>query len=230
MKIVIGNATLYLGRCENLLPVIGPVDALVIDPPYLFDASGGGKYRRRRKNMDDIIASELNKGFDINIIDPKLYKSVVSFCHNDQLNILLPFFAKHYKRHAVCFWEKSNPMPVANRHYQANLEPYIHAWNKDAHPVGTLAELKRTVLTAVGKSKFDHPTVKPDAVMNKILTNVNAQTVLDCFMGTGSTGIAALNHGKKFIGIEKCPATFNIACQRFYDLYSFKVTHARGNG
>jgi len=211
----IGNATLILADCASVLPQIGPVDVLVSDPPYLFDAAGGGRYRRQRHAMDDIEDAGLNEGFDINIINPALYKSIVMFCHNDQLADLLPWYNEHYDRHALCLWRKTNPMPVANKHYQPEIEVYVHAWNKGAHPVGELKDKKRVVDHQVGKSPFDHPTVKPLPVMEKIMRNVNGDTVIDPFMGTGTTGLAALKFGKKFIGIERNPKFFNIACYRF---------------
>lgn len=213
-KEIIGNATLYLADCKDILPTIGMVDALVTDPPYLFNTSGGGKMRKERRCLEEIIDNDLDKGFDMNIINGLLYRSVVVFCHNDQLHKLLPHLAGNYHRHAVCFWEKSNPMPVANKHYMPDLEPYIHAWNKDGHPLGDLSDKKRTIRTTNGKSEFDHPTCKPDAVMDKIMRNVNGDSVLDCFMGTGSTGVSALKYGKKFIGIEKNEKYFEIACGR----------------
>ncbi len=220
MRLQIGNATLYLAQCEQILPFIGPVDCLCVDPPYLFETSGGGTMRKARHTMEDIEANEMNKGFNIDLIDFSLYRSIFMFCHNDQLHTILPHLAARYARHAVLCWQKSNPMPVANKHYVPEFEPYIHAWNKDGHPVGDLADKKRIVTTAVGKSPFDHPTVKPDAVMDKIMRNVNGATVLDCFMGTGSTGIAALKHGKKFIGIERKPKFFNIAVARLTAHYA----------
>lgn len=176
--------------------------------------------RRNRRNMDDIMDAGLNEGFDINLINPALYRSIVMFCHNDQLHTLLPWCAKNYDRHAVCLWRKTNPMPVANKHYQPEIEFYIHAWNKGGYPVGELKDKKRVIDHQVGKSPYDHPTVKPLAVMDKIMRNVNGDTVLDMFMGTGSTGISALRAGKKFIGIERSPKFFNIACQRFIEFYS----------
>lgn len=223
-KILIGNATLYLAQAEDVLADIGPADSLVMDPNYLFNTAGGGKYRKARKNLEKIKAAGMDKGFDINTLDPALYKSIITFCHNNQLHLLLPWFAEHYHRHVVCFWEKTNPTPFANKNYQANLEPYVHAWQKGSHPTGAgVEDLKRNVTTTNGKSSFDHPTVKPDAVMNKIMKNVNGETVLDCFMGTGSTGIAAIRAGKKFIGVEKDPVFFSIACRRFFELYSVEM-------
>jgi len=213
-KVQIGTATLYLGKCEDILPEIGMVDILCTDVPYKFNATGGGKFRKKRTYMDDIQAADLDDGFDIEIINGLLYRSAVVFCHNDQLHKILPHMAGHYKRHALCFWEKTNPIPMANKHYLPNIEPYIHAWNDGGHPVGALVDKRRTILTTNGKSEFDHPTVKPLAVMEKIMRNVNGDCVLDPYMGTGSTGVAAVRHGKKFVGIEVRQKYFDIACAR----------------
>lgn len=219
LKIQIGAATLYLGDCEQYLQEIGRVDALVMDPQYDFKTSGGGRLRKKRPNMDKIAAAGLDKGFDPAIFDLTLYGSVVTFCHNDQLPKILTWLAAHYPRFVLCGWRKTNPMPVANKHYQPEIEPYIHAWQLPFHPTGDLADKKRIIDAPVGKSPYEHPTVKPDAVMNKILKNVSGQTVLDPYAGTGSTGIAAIRAGKRFIGIEKNPDFFLIMCQRFFALY-----------
>ena len=64
------------------------------------------------------------------------------------------------------------------------------------------------------RKKFDHTTVKPDAVMDKIMANVNGQTICDPFMGTGSTGVAAIKAGKIFTGIELNPKHFETAVRR----------------
>jgi hypothetical protein len=209
------NVTLYLGDCHALLPEVGKVDALVFDPPYAFETSGGGKFRAARKCLDDIVEAGLDIGFDYSIFSKKLVSSVVVFCHNDQLPELLPFLAKRFKRFALCAWRKSNPMPVANRHYLPDTEFYIHAWDGDAFPIGaSLADKRRSIETPVGKSEFDHPTVKPLAVMAKIVANVNAQTICDPFMGTGSTGVACVQAGRGFVGIERNPKYFDIAVTR----------------
>lgn len=220
MKIQIHDCTLYLGSCENLLPELGDFDALVTDPPYEFKTSGGGKMRKERKCLEDIRGNNLDKGFDFSIINGLLYRSAVVFCHNDQLHKLLPHMAGNFSRYAVCFWEKSNPMPVANKHYQPDIEPYIHAWNKGGHPDGDLADKKRVIRTTNGKSGYDHPTVKPLAVMEKILKNVTGETVIDPFMGTGTTGLACIRTGKKFVGIERDKKYFDIACERIVDEYA----------
>lgn len=218
-KEVIGDSTLYLAECEDVLPGIGCVDILCIDPPYDFNTSGGGKMRRERKCLEEITENNLDKGFDLQIINGLLYQSAFVFCHNDQLHKVLPHIAGHYHRHVLCFWEKQNPMPVANKHYQPDLEPYIHAWNKGFHPLGELVDKKRAFRTKNGKSEFDHPTVKPLDLMEKIMRNANGESVLDCFMGTGSTGVAAIKYGKRFIGVEHNPKYFEIALKRITEAY-----------
>lgn len=210
----IGNATLILARAEEVVCGLGPVDVLCIDPPYEFETSGGGKMRKERKVLEQIIEEDLDKGFDFQLINGLVYRSAVVFCHNDQLHKLLPHIAGNFRRHAVLFWEKSNPMPVANKHYMPDLEPYIHAWNEGGHPLGELVDKRRVFRSTNGKSEFAHPTVKPLDLMEKIMRNINGETVLDCFMGTGTTGVAAIKYGKKFIGIEKREKYFDIAVER----------------
>ncbi len=214
--VTIADATIYLGDSYKLLPTLGWIDNLVTDPPYEFRAEGGGIYRDSRKAMDEIIEQKLDQGFDHSIINPLLCGSVIVFCHNDQLPKLLPYLDGSFERQCVCIWRKKNPQPVANKHYRPVMEFYIHAWNRDFHPRGTLLDLDREIVAMAprGAAKFGHPTVKPDEVMDKIITNVAPGVICDPFMGTGSTGVAAIKAGRKFIGIEKNPSYFEIAVAR----------------
>lgn len=210
----IGDATLYLGDCRDVLPALGKVDAVVTDPPYEFEAEGAGIFRTNRHCMDAVLAAGLSDGFDHTIIRRKLCDSAVVFCHNDQLDRIVPWLSGEFGRYAVCMWHKDNPMPVANKHYRPDSEIYIHAWTPDAFPVGSLAQKSRWFFAPVGKSEYDHPTVKPLPLMQKIVCNVQGQTILDPFMGTGTTGVAAFKERRRFIGIEVNERYFDIACKR----------------
>lgn len=220
--VIIGQARLILGDSYNVLPTLGWVDAIVTDPPYEFRAQGGGMYRAERKGMDQILDEGLADGFDHSIINPLLCGSVVVFCHNDQLPKLLPYLDGSFERLAVCIWRKKNPQPVANKHYRPVMEFYVHAWNRGHHPHGTLDDLDRMIvaMSPRGDAKFGHATVKPDAVMDKIIRNVAPGTICDPFMGTGSTGVAALKAGRRFIGIENNPAHFERAVGRIQEIAS----------
>ena len=171
---------------------------------------------RRAQGMDRIIDEGLADGFDHRIVNPLMCGAAVVFCHNDQLPELLPYLDGSFERQALCIWRKKNPQPVANRHYRPVMEIYIHAWNRDFYPRGTLAELDREIvaMSPRGEAKFDHPTVKPDEVMDKIVTNVAGSVICDPFMGTGSTGVAAVKAGRTFVGIEHNPKHFATAIER----------------
>lgn len=213
--VVIGRATLYLGDCRDILPSLPKVDAVVTDPPYEFNTFGSGKFRTKRKNMDEIKAAGLADGFDHSILRSDKFGAAVVFAHNDQWAKLLPHMAEEWERFAICQWHKLNPMPVANRHYQPDTEIYVHAWHPDFAPIGDLPQKKRYILANGGQdTSIDHPTVKPLQVMQKIIANVAGVTICDPFMGSGSTGVAAVLESRDFIGIEREPKYFDIACKR----------------
>jgi site-specific DNA-methyltransferase (adenine-specific) len=215
---VIGAATLYLGDCRDVLPTLGKVDAVVTDPPYDFETAGAGIFRNKRNNMDEIEAAGLANGFDYTILNSEQFGAAVVFAHNDQWVGLLPYMAGKWARFAICQWHKLNPMPVANKHYQPDTEIYVHAWNADFTPVGDLSQKKRYIIANSGQdTSIQHPTVKPLQVMQKIIANVAGESVCDPFMGSGTTGVAAVQMGRKFIGIEREPKYFDIACRRIED-------------
>lgn len=211
----IGPHLLYQADAYQLRPRLGWFDADVMDPPYVIRTSGGGSFRKNRPYLDLIKEQGLDQGFDHAIINPLLCGAVVVFCHNDQLAKLAPDIAGLFLRNALCVWQKSTPMPVANKHYVPEIELYFHAWNRGYHPQGDLADLKR-VFTCRSRAlkDFGHPTVKPVELMAKIIRNVAGQTICDPFMGTGSTGVAAIKAGRVFTGIEHNPVHFVTACQR----------------
>lgn len=213
--VTIGPATLYLGNAYEIRPTLGWMDAEVMDPPYLLETSGGGKFRADRPYLDEITEQGLDRDFDHTVINPLLCGSVVSFCSNDQLPRLSTYLNGSFHRFALCAWRKLTPMPVANKHYVPEIEIYLHAWNRGYSPTGVLADLKRIVDCRSRQSKeWDHPTVKPDLVMDKIMRNVAGETVCDPFMGSGSTGVAAIKAGKRFVGIEQNERHFQTAVKR----------------
>lgn len=214
-RVQIGAATLYLGDAYEIRPTLGWFDTEVMDPQYEFDNSGGGAFRKARGASDQIVAEGLDQGFDHAIINALLCGAVVVFCHNDQLPKLLPYLDGSFHRFVVNFWAKPNPSPHRNKHYLADTEPYIHAWNRGHAPVGEHHDMHRWISAGSMPSKvYGHPTVKPEAVMAKIIRNVAGRSICDPFMGTGSTGVAAIRAGKRFVGIERNPVHFEMACRR----------------
>ncbi len=210
-------ATLYQGDAYAIRPTLGWMDADIMDPPFLLSTSGGGRYRKARRSMDEIADAGIDQGFDAAIINPLLTGAVFCFCHNDQLPQLLPVIAGQFHRFALLDWTKAAPQPVANKHYRPDREFYVHAWNRGYHPQGELLEKGRSITASPDralKKRFGHPTIKPPAVMDKILVNAAGQTICDPFMGTGSTGVAAVKASKTFFGIEREPRWFEAAVIR----------------
>jgi DNA modification methylase len=219
-----GPYTLYLGDANRILQELPTniADAGVMDPPYRFKASGGGKFRADREYLDEIEDEGLTEGFSHKILTQARFPSCIVFCHNDQLHDLLPHLAMNYESHVVLEWHKTNPVPFANKHYTADTEFYIHAWSGDAYPRGELPDKRRYWIGPVGKSLYDHPTVKPLDLMKKIIRNTHGETILDPFMGTGTTGVAAILDGRKFIGIEIKEKFFNIAVARCAEAWELR--------
>lgn len=217
---VIGNARLYLGDASEIMPTVGHVDAVITDPPYEFSTSGGGIFRKNRTGMDRIAAAGLDQGFDIEVLTTAVAagaSSVAVFFHFDQVFALADWFERSgLERNAMCFWRKTNPMPVANRHYQPEVEYYWHGWRKPFGVGGALPQKRRVWDGKVGDSEFGHPTEKPLDLMAKIVVNASepGAVVVDPFMGTGTTAVAALRHGRKFVGIEHEVRWFDAACRR----------------
>ncbi|MCB1900061.1 MAG: site-specific DNA-methyltransferase [Rhodocyclaceae bacterium] len=203
----IGNATLYLGDCAEVLPLLPKVDALITDPPYEISASGGGIGGKRQYLTD--IRGHIDAGFDMDMLSG--FDNWMVFCGKPQLMDLMQRATTQGLRWQLRTWNKTNPTPLTNANYLPDTEYMVHAFKTHIWQ-----GKKRWIVGNVEKSGFDHPTVKPQYVMIDALqcaTNYG-ETVLDCYMGSGSTGVACMTLGRKFYGIEREEKYFEIACQR----------------
>lgn len=203
----------YRDRLDLLLNEYGKFDCMCFDPPYVMDTKGGGKFRKARSVLEKITERGLDQGFDMELLSWKYAHSIVVFCHNDQLGEIIMRLKQGFHRVVTLMMHKENPMPVANRNYQPDTEFFVHAWQKSHYPLGELIDKKRHI-TCSRPEKFDHPTVKPLSVMRKIMKNVHGRVVFDPYMGTGTTGVAALEAGKFFVGCEIHKPYFYIAARR----------------
>lgn len=189
----IGDATLYLGDCLEILPTLGKVDAVVTDPPYGIGASldvcrhGHGKLDWDKAPPDSQTLNMIIGGSGEQIIWGGNYFN-------------LP------PSRGFLVWDKCQP-----ENFSLAMAEY--AWIS----VGQNAKIFRARPQAIGK---EHPTQKPLELMKWCLGFLpDAQTVLDPFMGSGTTGVACAKLGRKFIGIEIEPKYFDIACRRIEAAY-----------
>jgi len=208
----IGDCTLYLGDCLEIMPSLGMVDAVVTDPPYGiqqdkgFEGSEGfggfGKPIARRQydgDWDDERPSK--EAFDLALAQSD---QAIIFGGN-YFTDFLPI-GRHW-----LVWDKKNTMPTFS---DCEL-----AWtNIDRKSVKLLTYEYNGLLGK--REKRVHPTQKPIEVMKWAIEKAKgATTILDPFMGSGTTGVACVKLGRKFIGIELDPEYFDIACRRIEEAY-----------
>ena len=193
--VIIGNAELWLGDCREILPTLPKVDAVVTDPPYgLGSKMQGGTWGAKEgfKEMLDWDSEAPSVDALLAIAD----KAPFTVMWGGNYYGLPP---------SRCWlvWDKANAVPT-----MADCEL---AWTNLDRPAKRFRGL-------VGRVEYGHPTQKPLDLMKWTIAQVDhcqkAETILDPFMGSGTTGVAAVQMGRKFIGIEREERYFEIACKR----------------
>jgi site-specific DNA-methyltransferase (adenine-specific) len=193
----IGRATLYLGDCADLLPSLGHADAVVTDPPY-----GIGE---RMKGGGWAISSDYNSmsGWDSET-SQDLVEAAIAIG-----DAAIVWGGNYYRLPPSRGWLTWNKIGSAPK--MADCE---HAWtNLDMVARLLSHEIEQGFRRL--SPEFRHPTQKPVRLMKWCLGFLpDAQTILDPFMGSGTTGVAAVQMGKDFIGVEREERYFDIACKR----------------
>lgn len=208
------DVRLMHGDCLELMATIpdGSVDMVLCDLPYgEVNQKSNGLRLLDRGNADkcDIDLRALVKEFD------RLCRgSIYAFCGTEQISQLVAHFKSHGMTTRVCVWEKTNPSPMnGTRLWLSGLEFCVFARKANA----TFNEHCKKALWQApsGRSKI-HPTEKPLKLMERlILASSNPlDVVLDCFLGSGTTGVACVNTGRNFIGVERDEKYFQIASER----------------
>ena len=197
----IGDATLYLGDCMDILPTLDKVDAVITDPPY-----GINENSKKVASRGKLAAPKDYGDFDWDKAPP-----------SDQLIELIrtkgqhqAFFGGNYftlpPTSCWLVWDKLNG---DNDFADCEL-----AWTNWPKAVRRL-QWRWNGMIRQGNEERYHPTQKPLEVMKWVITLCpKSETILDPFMGSGTTGVAAIQMGRQFIGIEREPKYFDIACKR----------------
>jgi site-specific DNA-methyltransferase (adenine-specific)/modification methylase len=201
MKVEIGNATLYLGDCMDILPTLNKVDAVITDPPY-----GINENSKKVASRGNMAAPKDYGDFDWDKAPPP-----------DELIELIrkkgkyqAFFGGNYftlpPTSCWLVWDKLNG---DNDFADCEL-----AWTNWPKAVRRLQWRWNGMIRQGNEERF-HPTQKPLEVMKWVIELCpKSETILDPFMGSGTTGVAAIQMGRKFVGIERDPKYFEIACKR----------------
>ena len=202
------------GDCLALMKELpdDSVDLILCDLPYgEVSQKSSGLRRLDRGNADrcemnlEALAAEFSR---------LCAGSIYAFCGTEQISTLVHQFRAHGMTTRLGAWEKTNPSPMnGTRLWISGLEFCVFA----RKPNATFNEHCQKALWRApsGRAKI-HPTEKPLSLMERlILASTNpGDLVLDNCMGSGTTGVACMNTGRRFIGMEMDPGYFAIAQQR----------------
>jgi len=187
-KVTIGNAELYHGDCREILPQLPDCDLILTDPPYGIGIANN-PVRQAHEKMD----------WD-NATPPAWIFGMMT----DKAKDLIIWGGNYFPlppSQTFLIWDKLQPENFS-------LAMCEQAWCSFKKP----AKIHRFSVTNYSK---EHPTQKPVPLMKWCITHApDSTTICDPFMGSGTTGVAAMEMGKQFIGIEKERKYFDIACER----------------
>jgi site-specific DNA-methyltransferase (adenine-specific)/modification methylase len=200
-KVVIGNAELWHGDCREVLPLLPQHDLLLTDPPYglsYVPSQPGATHRTEMRGDDGSI--------DLSFL-PYLSTNVITWGANCYPQVL------PYGGRWLC-WDKRGGIESADRMLGS---PFELAWTNRTTGYDKIIRLLHGGVVNCDKAnaKRDHPTQKPVRLMEWCLALYpKALTVIDPFMGSGTTGVACAKLGKAFTGIDIERRYFDIACER----------------
>lgn len=217
-KEVIGDCTLYLGDCIELLPKIERVDCVITDPPYGDGANAAyGKHYKKIAGNDDPLLNCTMLRYIYHCLrkNASIY-NFTTWKHQDFLRAFITRYTRFNVRHSVV-WDKGMKMGAAFRNSHELI--LVLEKGKPGYLRRNFADVQR--FSMPHHSAATHPHEKPLGLLEGILAHSTrpGETVLDPFMGSGSTGVACAKTGRKFIGIELDEAYFEMACRRIEEAY-----------
>jgi len=213
----IGAATLYLADAFDILPTLGEVDSIITDPPYGPKTHGGAMTLKEDTPSPlvdfDSITEEQFVAFCGHAL-ALARRWVILTCEwryvigLEKAGLPLVRFGIWLKQDAAPQFTGDRPgmgwEAVAILHREGKKR-----WNGGGHHAVWVCSVERG----------EHPTQKPLSLLKDWVKKFTeeGETVLDPFMGSGTTGVACMKLGRKFIGIEKREDYFGIACRRIED-------------
>lgn len=228
--VTIGRATLYLGDCRDILPTL-TADHIIGDPPYEDELHAAvGKFSTLRNDGKEYRSNTINTlGFaGVNSERSEFARLCVGASNGWCLLFTLAEGVRSWrdelqaagaKYDTCCAWVKPDSAPRFNGQGPARgFECFVTAWCTTGHRSWEAGGKRGIYRHLVNNPEREgqHPTEKPRKLMAEIIGDFTKpnQTILDPFMGSGTTGVAAVQMGRDFIGIEREPKYFDIACKR----------------
>ena len=216
---------IHNGDCLPFLKTLPDncVDLVATDPPYeISNVDPGESWMtyKLQKNLDDLKGSEIISGFDPAILDELVRINnginMYFWCNKTQIPMYFEYFLPLGCAFDILKWIKTNPLPTYHNKRVQDTE-YCMYFRKGGmcKPQNIREGLTYWLAPTNGKDKktFGHPTCKPQQFIEDIIrvSSTEGQTVIDPFMGSGTTGRAAKLLGRNFIGCEISKKWFEVA-------------------
>lgn len=223
-----GKVTLVQGDCLEHLPLLGEFDHCIFDPPYediTHKAKSGGRKKLRSDEGPELKSIDFASIDGVRDVVTELIAQqcrgwFVAFCSPEGIAPWRDAIERagiRYKR--ACFWYKPDSTPQLNGQGPAYaVEPFVTGWCGSGYSRWYGGGRRNLFEHLTNQSTRDgrHPTEKPVSLMSDLvgLFAAPGEIICDPMMGSGTTGVACIKRGRRFVGIEKDPAYFDIACER----------------
>lgn len=207
------------------------VDLIVTDPPYLIKCTRAGGHSRLAKNIqpvnDLLRENSLDSGVNPLIL-PELIRvmkriNCYIWCNKAQIPDYLDFFVGELDcSFDIIIWHKTNPPPTFHNKYLSDKE-YCLYFRKGGYCQPVSYEKARTVyyqpINVQDQKRYSHPTIKPLNIIKTLIENSSrpGALVLDPFLGSGTTAVACMELGRKYLGYEINRKYFEVAYKRIQD-------------
>ena len=202
------------------------IDLIITDPPYdIKGIHGSGIVKNRGVSFHKELAEKsLDKGLNSVILDDfcRVMKkiNIYIWCNKEQIITYLDYFVKEKGCNwELLVWAKEDPIPFCGTHYLVDKEYCLYFWEQGAS-VKIPYERGKTFFISkkntFDKKDYGHPTIKPIDIIETLILNSSLEggVVLDAFVGSGTTALAAKHTKRNFIGFEIDKDYFNIASDR----------------
>lgn len=224
----IGDCTLYRGDCREILPTLGKVDAVVTDPPYgvaytRHVTNSGAPGWKHRWDFHPIVGdSEVTYDWVPMVACPAVYLMT----RWDVAHLWRQVFVDdQWKHKATVVWDHIGH-GIGDLAAYVTTHDFILIFTRQRlrlkSPQQDMLRIRRIDHGASGRDSHNrllHPTQKPVPVFAALIRPTYFATVLDPFMGSGTTGVACVQLGRSFLGIEVERQYFDLSCRRIEEAY-----------
>ena len=225
-KIILGDSYTYLKTLPD-----NSIDLIIMDPPYDLSINHNGGWLFKNRGLDkqfqsDIVDNNLDQSYDIEKYGNELIRvmkdiNIYIWCNKKQIPEYFNFYVnKHKCKFDILTWHKTNPIPTYSNKYVSDTEYCLYFRKGKGHCFPECYEDSFTYyispLNSKDKKEWGHPTIKPLDFTERLVRNSSrpGEVVLDPFMGSGTTCLAAKNNDRYYIGVEINEDYYNIAKRR----------------